>query len=296
MSEVSKVESLLAPSKFVKISMSDKFKWKTPSRICTIVQSDTISMTGNGRQLFSFDVLKDSLKFAEEFIYMDLLGITLTGQWLLPKGTPGAAEVILLDSRLKGRASVLSVFKCVAADQEFQFLLKPGYSIACEDAKKSPFELVCNVTDLPVKQGFVPLSVEIACLVQFSNCVLTRSLTRKLGSKPNEKQFAVEEVDELMGSMTTLKQIEGLRRTKKDVVDSAVVQSYKVGKDIRPLPSEKVGRANSGFGPKKTKKKEIKVDLNKVRSGLSDMEFSDEASVNNDADSVIDHGLSYSET
>lgn len=211
MSEVSKTSSLLAPEKFVKLSVSDKFKWKAPTRVCSIVQSDTVSMTANGRSLFSFDVLKDVLKHAQDYTYVDILGVVLSGQWLVPKGTPGSAEIILLDSRLKGKASVLAVFNCRASSQEFQFLLSPGYSLTCADALKKPFEISCNVVDLPVKDGFTPLSVEIACLVQFSNCVITRSLTMKLKENPATKTFSVEDIDELLGSMTSLRQIEGLR-------------------------------------------------------------------------------------
>nr|WHO41267.1 movement protein [Sunn-hemp mottle virus] len=193
-------------------------------------------MTANGRSLFTFDILKDVLKHAEDYTYVDILGVVLSGQWLLPKGTPGSAEIILLDSRLKGKASVLAVFNCRAASQEFQFLLSPGYSLTCVDALKKPFEISCNVVDLPVKDGFTPLSVEIACLVQFSNCVITRSLTRKLKENPATKTFSVEDIDELLGSMTSLRQIEGLRKKKnpEDLVQGHLSAEYDVKRAVKP--------------------------------------------------------------
>lgn len=213
-SEVGKIIDLLNPDKFVKFSFEKKLLLRQPKRVCSVVQSDTVKMAGNGNTLFTFDILKDVLSLADSFQYVSFLGLVISGEWLVPKNTPGSAEVLIVDNRLKGKFSVLSRFECNASVQSFQFKTAPNYSLTVEDAKKSPFELFATVKDLPFKDGFNPLSVEVACLVQFSNCVIDRSLTVKLNMEFKTNEITVEQTDELLGELPVLKTIDNLRRTK----------------------------------------------------------------------------------
>lgn len=232
---VEKVVDLLKPENFVKISMMKKLSFKQPKRVCSIVQSDTVKMSGNGNTLFTFDILKDVLELADSFVYVSFVGLVISGEWLVPKNTPGSAEVFIVDNRLKGRFSVLSKFQCDASVQSFQFKTAPNYSLTVEDAKKGPFELFATVKDLPFKDGFNPLSVEVACLVQFSNCVIDRSLTVKFNSKFSQAEVTVEQVNDLLGELPALKLIDKLRHSNriKPEIQARVVSEPK-GNTVKP--------------------------------------------------------------
>lgn len=63
---------------------------------------------------------------------------------------------------------------------EFQGRLTPNYSVTLEDALKDPWEVFISIKDVPIEQGFHPLSVEIAALLMFSDICILKSLRAKM--------------------------------------------------------------------------------------------------------------------
>lgn len=267
MENLQKVEKILEPKRFVQLSFMEKMGFNNPARCCSVVQSDTITMNGNGKVLFSFDILSNVLKFAKNYTYLDFLGVVVSGQWLIPKDLPGTADVVLLDERLSGNASIIAKFRCNAGSQFFQFKFSPGYSLTVSDAAKKPFKLFATVNGLPVKEGYNPLSLEIACLVRFCNSVIDRGLTAKLNALGSSaRNMSEDDVDGLIGDLPVLKAIAGTKKSKIPINGVPLYVKNKKGKKLNDVPKRRV--------------KKIVEDL----------------SASEDSESVYNHDLSESET
>jgi len=82
-----------------------------------------------------------------------------------------------MDKRMKGfKAGLVAEFKTRATSRQFQFKFVPNYSLCIDDAVKKPWELFFKLVGVPIEDGYFPLAVEIAVMVEQSKSIINHGL------------------------------------------------------------------------------------------------------------------------
>lgn len=174
---------LLDESTVFKTNILDRFRggMKKNLKACNVVDCDVAKLSGNGQSLFSINLTSNLTLEQKSYKYVHLLAIVISGKWHLHNTVGGGATVALLDKRITNPQQAQLAKMVVAAKVgEFQGRLTPNYSVTLEDALKDPWEVFISIKDVPIEQGFHPLSVEIAALLMFSDICILKSLRAKM--------------------------------------------------------------------------------------------------------------------
>ncbi|AIA57392.1 movement protein [Plumeria mosaic virus] len=162
---------------FVKMSFADKLLPKSMTRLRTVSISETnvVKLTGLGSTV-NLDILK-GIVLHPESKYVSVRGVVVSGVWMVPEGCSGGATVTLMDRRMKGfKSGLVAEFKTRASARNFQFKFIPNYSLCVDDVKRSPWELFFKLVGVPIEDGYYPLAIEIATLVEQSRTIINHGL------------------------------------------------------------------------------------------------------------------------
>jgi hypothetical protein len=146
--------------------------------------------------------------------YVGILGIVVSGEWLLPDNVSGGVVITYEDSRLKKiHEAVLGTFRSAACEKRFRFKLIPNYFVASEDAKRKPWKVHVRITNVHIEEGFSPLALEHVAVVMRVNNVVTKGLRERIIEigDPNVEKFE-NVVDEFVDSISIHDSIARARR------------------------------------------------------------------------------------
>jgi len=170
------VQDALKPKDFIKISWVDKllpdyftvFKFLSITD-CSIIKANQYESFIPVDLLRGVDLTRSK--------YVTLLGVAVVGVWTIPDNCAGGATVGLIDTRM-GRVSEGTVcrFSVSAAAREFTVKFIPNYHITAADAVRNPWKLFVRLKGVNIKEGFSPLSLEVAALVATTNSIFKRGL------------------------------------------------------------------------------------------------------------------------
>jgi len=167
----------LAVDDFIKLKLSDHLLPRSFTRLKTVSICDTniVKLSGKGSTV-NVDILK-GLQLDRVYNYVSLRGVVISGEWMVPEGCNGGAVVSLMDKRMKGfKAGLVAEFKTRATSRQFQFKFVPNYSLCIDDAVKKPWELFFKLVGVPIEDGYFPLAVEIAVMVEQSKSIINHGL------------------------------------------------------------------------------------------------------------------------
>jgi len=162
---------------FIKLKLSDHLLPRSFTRLKTVSICDTnvVKLSGKGSTV-NVDILK-GLQLDRVYNYVSLRGVVISGEWMVPEGCNGGAVVSLMDKRMKGfKAGLVAEFKTRATSRQFQFKFVPNYSLCIDDAVKKPWELFFKLVGVPIEDGYFPLAVEIAVMVEQSKSIINHGL------------------------------------------------------------------------------------------------------------------------
>lgn len=179
------VQGASKPSDFIKISWVDKLlpDYFSVLRFLSVTDFSVIKSTAR-ETLLPVDLLRGVDLSKNKFV--TLLGVVVCGVWTVPEGCRGGATVGLIDTRMHNiHEGTICKFSAAASVRDFQVKFIPNYSITAADASRNPWKMFVRVSGVDIKEGFSPLSLEIACLVATSNSIF------KKGLRVAVKEFAI---------------------------------------------------------------------------------------------------------
>ncbi|ADN93255.1 28 kDa movement protein [Frangipani mosaic virus] len=162
---------------FVKMSFADKILPRSLTRLRTVSISETnvVKLSGLGSTV-NLNILK-GVVLNSESKYVTIRGVVISGVWMVPEGCGGGATVTLMDRRMKGfKNGLVAEFKTRASSRDFQFKFIPNYSMCVDDVKRAPWELFFKLVGVPIEDGYYPLAIEIATLVEQSRTIINHGL------------------------------------------------------------------------------------------------------------------------
>nr|WCD42515.1 movement protein [Hibiscus latent Hawaii virus] len=263
---------LLDESTVFKTNFISKIKngFKKNIRVCNIVDTDVAKLSGNGQSLFSVSLTSNLTVEQKAYKYVHLLAVVISGKWHLNKSVGGGATVALLDKRITNPSQAQLAKMTVAAKVgEFQGRLTPNYSVTIDDAVKDPWEIFISIKDVPIEQGFHPLSVEVAALLMFSDICILKSLQAKMVeakigfSEGTDGDIPHEILDDFVTNTSVIQDLKRLRQA-----------------------GNKLGSGVIGGRDKKGKRFTRDFKKREVVSDSSDTEFSGAESVNSSLPSL----------
>jgi len=170
------VRAALAPKDFVKISWLDKIlpDYFTVFKYLSITDHSVIKTQGY-ESFLPVDLLKGVDLSKSK--YITLLGVAVCGFWTVPEDVAGGATIGLVDTRMhRVDEGTICRFSVAASAKEFTVKFVPNYPITAADAARNPWKLFVRISKVEIKDGFSPLSLEIACLVATSNSIFKKGL------------------------------------------------------------------------------------------------------------------------
>lgn len=162
---------------FVKLKVSDHLLPKSLTRLKTISISETNVCKLSGRaSTMTIDILK-GIPLDRMFNYVSLRGVVISGEWMVPDGCSGGVVISLMDRRMKGfRHGLIAELKARASVRTFQLKFIPNYSLCIDDALKKPWEIFFKLVQVPIEDGFFPLAIEIAVMVEQCKSIIQHGL------------------------------------------------------------------------------------------------------------------------
>lgn len=170
------VQNALKPKDFIKISWIDRVlpDFFTVFKFLSVTDYSVIKAS-QYESFVPINLLRGVDLTRNKFV--TLLGVAVVGVWTIPENCAGGATVGLIDTRMQ-RVSEGTVcrFSVSAAAREFTVKFIPNYHITSADAATNPWKLFVRLKGISIKEGFSPLSLEIAALVATSNSIFKRGL------------------------------------------------------------------------------------------------------------------------
>lgn len=170
------VQAALQPKDFLKISWIDKLLPDFFSTFRFLSITDYSVVKAHSFESFvPIDLLRGVDLTKHKFV--TLLGVAVVGVWTIPENCAGGATVGLVDTRM-GRVTEGTVckFSVSAIARDFTVKFIPNYHITAADAARNPWKLFIRIKGVDIKEGFSPLSLEIAALVATTNSIFKRGL------------------------------------------------------------------------------------------------------------------------
>lgn len=170
------VQEALKPKDFIKISWVDKLlpDFFSVFRFLTITDYSVIK-AHKYESFVPVDLLRGVDLTKHKFV--TLLGVAVVGVWTIPENCSGGATVGLIDTRMaRVHEGTICKFSVSASARDFTVKFIPNYHITAADAARNPWKLFIRILGVDIKEGFSPLSLEIAALVATTNSIFKRGL------------------------------------------------------------------------------------------------------------------------
>lgn len=170
------VENSLKPEKFVKISWVDKL---LPNYFSILKYLSITDFSVVKAQSYESLVPVKLLRGVDltKHLYVTLLGVVVSGVWNVPESCRGGTTVALVDTRMHSVAEgTICKFSAPATVREFSVRFIPNYSVVAADALRDPWSLFVRLSNVGIKDGFHPLTLEVACLVATTNSIIKKGL------------------------------------------------------------------------------------------------------------------------
>lgn len=230
---------LLDESTVFKVSIVDKLVGglKKNLRVCNIINSDVAKLSGNGQSLFGINLTSNLTVEQKQYKYVHLLAVVISGKWHLHNTVGGGATIALLDKRITDpKQAQLAKMVVAAKVGEFQGRLSPNYSVTLDDAVKDPWDIFVSIKDVPIEQGFHPLSIEVAALLMFSDICILKSLRSKMVEAQIgftdgiDGDVPCENLDAFISNVDLIQDLKRLRQSGKTLGTGVVAGRDKKGK------------------------------------------------------------------
>ena len=170
------VKNALKPEEFVKISWVDKLLPDAFTILKYLSVTDySVVQSKEYEHLLPVDLLRGVDLSRSK--YVTLVGVVISGVWTIPENCAGGATVALVDTRMSlVSEGTICKFSVSAASREFTVKLIPNYYVTTADASSKPWSLFVRISGVRIKDGFSPLTLEIASLVATTNSILKKGL------------------------------------------------------------------------------------------------------------------------
>nr|BDB12671.1 movement protein [Kyuri green mottle mosaic virus] len=170
------VKNALKPKEFVKLSWVDKVlpDMFTVFRYLSVTDYSVIK-SRDSECLIPVDLLRGVDLSKSK--YVTLVGVVISGVWTIPENCAGGATVALVDTRMSMvDEGTICKFSVAASTRDFMVKLIPNYYVTASDASSKPWSIFVRVSGVRIKEGFSPLTLEIASLVATTNSILKKGL------------------------------------------------------------------------------------------------------------------------
>jgi hypothetical protein len=216
-----KVSDFLALTKFEEVAPKALTRLKTVS----ISTRDVISVKG-AESLCDIDLLRDVP--IKDYRYVGVVGIVVSGEWLIPNCVRGGVSISFLDKRLtNSKEAIIGTYRGAVKDKRFQFKLTPNYFITAVDAARKPWQAFVRLQGIRIEDDWQPLALEVVSVAMCANNVVTKGLREKIIAQedPNVEGFEGV-VDEFVDSVPASKAIEKFKSKRRNYVgkDKVVVR------------------------------------------------------------------------
>nr|QSM07162.1 movement protein [Cucumber fruit mottle mosaic virus] len=170
------VRNALKPEEFVKITWVDKILPDAFTILRYLSITDySVVQSKDYEHLIPVDLLR-GVDFSKSK-YVTLVGVVISGVWTIPENCAGGATVALVDTRMSlVSEGTICKFSVSAASRDFTVKLIPNYYVTAADAASKPWSLFVRISGVRIKDGFSPLTLEIASLVATTNSILKKGL------------------------------------------------------------------------------------------------------------------------
>jgi hypothetical protein len=208
-----KVSDFLALTKFEEIAPKAFTRLKTVS----ISTRDVISVKG-AESMCDIDLLRD-VPF-KDYRYVGVVGIVVSGEWMLPGCVRGGVSISFLDKRLtNSKEAIIGTYRGAVKDKRFQFKLTPNYFITAVDAKRKPWQVFTRLQGIRIEDDWQPLALEVTSVSICANNIVTKGLREKIiaHEDPNVENFEGV-VDEFVDSVPASKAVEKYRSKRRNNV------------------------------------------------------------------------------
>lgn len=163
----------------------------------------------------------------DKYRYVCVLGIVVSGEWLLPENVSGGVTISFIDKRLTNcKEAILGTYRSAAKDRRFQFKLVPNYSVCSADAKRNPWQVQVSIKGLHIEENWSPLTLEIVCVCMCANNVVSKGLKERIlvAGDPDVETFEGV-VDDFVDSVAPFATLSRLRQSSNKI-------KHKKGKEI----------------------------------------------------------------
>nr|WBK62791.1 movement protein [Zucchini green mottle mosaic virus] len=170
------VKNVLKPQEFVKLNWVDKVlpDMFTVFRYLSVTDYSVIK-SRDSECLIPVDLLRGVDLSKSK--YVTLVGVVISGVWTIPENCAGGATVALVDTRMSMvDEGTICKFSVAASARDFMVKLIPNYYVTATDASSKPWSIFVRVSGVRIKEGFSPLTLEIASLVATTNSILKKGL------------------------------------------------------------------------------------------------------------------------
>lgn len=189
-------QAALTPRDFVKISWVDKLlpDFFSVFRFLSITDYSVIK-AHSYESFIPVDLLKGVDLSKSKFV--TLLGVAIVGVWTVPENCSGGATVGLIDTRMQRvDEGTVCKFSVSASARDFVVKFIPNYHITSADASRNPWKLFIRLKGVHIKEGYSPLSLEVAALVATTNSIFKKGLRVAVREKNLSNQSLVSFAEE----------------------------------------------------------------------------------------------------
>ncbi|ARI47180.1 MP [Hoya chlorotic spot virus] len=198
-------------TEFLNLTKVEELLPKFMTRLkCVSVSSKDVVEVGDPSCLTDINLLKGVV--FDKYRYVGILGVIVSGEWLLPKKIRGSVAVSLVDKRLTDvREAVIGCYKAQAKSKTFSFKLVPNYFVTANDAARNPWQLMVQLSGLRFEESWSPLTLEVVSVVICANSIVSKGLREKILQVGDENIDFEKAVDDYIDNVPSFASLRNLR-------------------------------------------------------------------------------------
>jgi len=218
-------------SEFLNLTKAEELLPKSFTRLRSVsISTKDIVKVSNVDDLSDVQLLKGVP--VDKYRYVGIVGIVVSGEWLLPDNVRGGVTISFVDKRLvNSREAIIGTYRAAAKEKRFQFKLIPNYFVTSADAKRNPWQAHVKLRGIRIEEGWSPLTIEVVSVAICANSIVLKGLREKILNvvDPNVEGFEGA-VDEFIDSVPASQSLNSFRSKRRNL-KKGKVNGYRNGSE-----------------------------------------------------------------